>query len=93
MNKILFGYDLNKQAKSSEYEDLIKKIKETFPNYWHCLDSTWIVVTELSPTQVRDLLSPFLDSNDEMFVADITGKAAAWRGFTGNCSTWLKDNL
>lgn len=93
MNKVLFGYDLNKQAKRSEYTALIAKIKLTFPNYWHCLDSTWIVETGWTPSQVRDWLSPLLDANDELFSVDITGKAAAWQGFAGDCSSWLKNNL
>ena len=93
MSKILFGYDLNKQAKRSEYTKLIDAIKAAFPNYWHCLDSTWIVETTASPEQVRDWLSPQLDANDELFVVDITGKPAAWQGFTGVCSTWLQTNL
>ncbi|MCZ4315149.1 hypothetical protein O4H66_17215 [Comamonadaceae bacterium G21597-S1] len=91
MNKILFGYDLNKQGQ--DYAALIKRIQATFPNYWHCLDSTWIVETPSSATQVRDWLSPLIDSNDELFVVDITGKQAAWKGFTGTCSSWLSDNL
>ena len=93
MNKVLIGYDLNKQAKRIEYTKLIEKIKQTFPNYWHCLDSTWIIATELSVVQVRDWLSPLLDTNDELLVIDVTGKAAAWQGFSGNCSDWLKSNL
>lgn len=93
MSKILFGYDLNQQAKRSEYTKLIETIKATFPNYWHCLDSTWIVDTQATAAQIRDWLSPRLDFNDELFVVDITGNPAAWQGFTGTCSSWLKDNL
>ena len=93
MNKIHIGYDLNKQAKRSEYAALIEKIKKAFPNYWHCLDSTWIVATDSSALQVRDWLSPLLDSNDELLVIDVTGRAAAWQGFSTQCSDWLKTNL
>ena len=93
MNKILIGYDLNKRTQPEQYDNLIKKIKANFPTYWHCLDSTWIVVTSLTPVQVCNLLSQALDANDELLVVDITGKLAAWRGFDTNCSSWLKDNL
>ena len=89
MSNILFGYDLNKKPNPSEYTELVEKIKKTFPNYWHCLDSTWIVDTDMTPTQVRDWLSPILKSDDESFVVDITGKSAAWRGFTGEHAAWL----
>lgn len=91
MSKILIGYDLNKAGK--DYTSLIDAIKKAFPTYWHCLDSTWIVETESTPVQVRDWLGRFIDANDELFVVDITGKAAAWRGFTGSCGDWLTNNL
>jgi len=87
---VLIGYDLNRPGQ--DYSDLSAKIK-SFGAWWHCLDSTWIVKTELAPVQVRDALLPLLDANDEVFVVDITGQAAAWVGFKDNCQTWLKDNL
>lgn len=91
MAKILFGYDLN--APGKDYSTLIPAIQAQFPNYWHCLDSTWIVATDWSPVQVRDWLLARVDRNDEIFAVDITGKPAAWAGFTGVCQDWLKNNL
>lgn len=91
MATLLFGYDLNKAGQ--DYTKLIGDIKDAFPNYWHCLDSTWIVSTNLTPVQLRDWLWSRMDSNDEVFVVDITGKPAAWQGFTGECATWLQKTL
>lgn len=91
MATILLGYDLNKAGQN--YSGLIAGIKETFPIYWHCLDSTWIIKTDWTPAQVRDWLWARMDANDEVFVVDITGKAAAWAGFTGTCQSWLANNL
>lgn len=91
MGTILFGYDLNRPGK--DYTTLIDAIQNTFPTYWHCLDSTWIVKTDWTPVQVRDWLEPRMDPNDELFVVDISGKASAWSGFTGDCQDWLKNNL
>lgn len=91
MSKILIGYDLNKAGQ--DYSGLIDSIKNTFPTYWHCLDSTWIVETQSTPVEVRDWLAQFLDANDELFVVDISGKAAAWLGFKGSCNDWLANNL
>jgi hypothetical protein len=91
MANILFGYDLN--APGKDYTALIAAIKGAFPNYWHCLDSTWIVETTWTPVQVRDWLNARVDKNDELFVVDITGKATAWAGFNDACSSWLTKNL
>ena len=91
MANILIGYDLNKQGQ--DYAKLIAKIKVLGSDWWHCLDSTWIVKAELTAVQARDALLPFIDSNDEIFVVEISGEPAAWAGFDNECSEWLKANL
>ncbi len=90
MATLMIGYDLNKSGK--DYSGLIKQIKDTFGTWWHHLDSTWLVVTNLTPVQVRDLLRPHLDSDDELLVATIAAPAA-WYGFNTDGSQWLTDNL
>ncbi len=90
MARMLVGYDLNTPGK--DYSKLIGRL-EKFATRWHCLDSTWIVSTTLTAVELRDELAGFMDRNDELLVVDITGDAAAWRGFATDCSKWLKDNL
>jgi hypothetical protein len=90
MSTLLIGYDLNKTGK--DYEGLIREIKETFDTWWHHLDSTWIVVTDLTPVQVRDLLTPHIDADDEILVARLS-TPAAWRGIDDTGSQWLHDHL
>lgn len=89
-DSLMVGYDLNKTGK--DYAGLIDAIKSTVDNWWHCLDSTWIVKTSLSPVELRDILRQHIDANDELLVAKLTG-AAAWAGFNEECSAWLKNNL
>lgn len=89
MKSYLIGYDLNK--KGQDYDGLISKIKE-FPNWWHHLDSTWIIKTNKTSVEVRDLLLPYIDNNDELLVVHLSGEGA-WRGFNEKGSKWLKDNL
>jgi len=91
MGMRLIGYDLNRN--DDDYSELIAAIKNLTGTWWHNLDSTWLVKTDLSASQVRDHLKPHLDSNDEMLVIDITGDSAAWTGFSPKASKWLKDNL
>ena len=90
MASILIGYDLNKPEK--DYDDLIAAIKENFGTWWHHLDSTWIVKTEQTVVEVRDLLKAHIDANDELLVVALTG-AGAWMGFNKRGSDWLKNNL
>jgi len=90
MATLFIGYDLNKKGK--DYSGLIQEIKDTFSTYWHHLDSTWLVVTDMEPSAVRDLLKPHIDSDDELLVATIA-PPAAWIGFNDSGKKWLKDYL
>lgn len=85
----IISYDLN--APGQNYTDLFEAIKGS-GTWWHHLDSTWIVKSNLSAKQIRDTLSPTLDSNDKVLVAALSG-VAAWKGFNDKGSKWLKDNL
>ena len=89
MTSYMIGYDLVRPGK--DYQNLIEAIK-TYGNWWHCLDSTWIVKSNSTAAQIRDHLSHHVDANDRLLVADLSGNAA-WRGFDDTCSSWLKNNL
>jgi hypothetical protein len=89
MNLLLIGYDLNKTGQN--YDGLIAMIKNT-DDWWHGLDSTWIVKTTMTPEIMRNQLQNQIDENDEILVIDITGDAAAWRGFSEEASRWLRNS-
>lgn len=90
MKTYIIGYDLNKTGQ--DYNALTDKIKITFTIWWHHLDSTWIVKSNLSAAQIRDILKPFIDSNDELLVTSLNGESA-WTGFNEKGSQWLRDNI
>jgi hypothetical protein len=64
MNKFVIGYDLLKPGQ--DYESLFEAIKSVGSSWWHCLDSTWIVITNRTAMQVRDHLRPHMDANDRL---------------------------
>ena len=69
MNKYLITYDLkNKSIK--EYQSLFIAIK-SLGSWWHYLDSTWIVKTNLNSQQIWNLLGPHLLRNDYIIVVKI----------------------
>lgn len=90
----MFGYDLDKEG--SRYSEVNKKltgkIKELFTTYWHQLDSTWIVDTEMCAKDIRDAPAPFIDENSELLVTKC-GPEGAWKGFSEKGSNWLKSHL
>jgi len=94
MATYLIGYDLDKEG--AAYSEVNKKltdaIKALFPTWWHNLDSTWIVVTDMSAAQIRDSLSSYIDSNSELLVVKLSGEGA-WKGFNQKGSDWLKTHL
>lgn len=89
MTTYMIGYDLNKSGQ--DYDDLIEAIK-TYDKWWHYLDSTWIIKSSKTATEIRDHLKRHIDSNDELLVAKLSGEAA-WAGFSDKGSSWLKTNL
>lgn len=65
MSALLIAYDLNKPGQN--YTNLFKAI-EALGRNWHYLNSTWIVVSSLTPNQAYDNLTSHIDSNDGMLV-------------------------
>jgi hypothetical protein len=45
------------------------------------------------PRNDLDQLKPFISSDDQLLVVDITGDTAEWSGLNETGSTWLKNNV
>jgi len=90
MKSFMISYDLGKPRR--DYEGLITAIQQLAENWWHCLESTWIVKSTLSADAIRDRLDRYLDSSDKLLVS-VVSPPAAWTGFGKDCSDWLKTNL
>ena len=89
MKSYLITYDLNRPGQN--YDSLYEAIKK-LGTWWHCLDSNWIIKSNMSAVGIRDTLTPCIDQNDSLLVVFLSGEAA-WRGFSDECTSWLKDNL
>lgn len=87
MSAVLIAYDLHKLGQ--RYTELRKLIIETFPGSWNCLESTFIVDTNWTPVQIRDLLQSKLDSNDALLVVALVKHGWATLGMSKPCTDWL----
>ena len=87
-NSKIITYDLCSPGRN--YDDLYEKIKSYGP-WAHICESTWIISTTDSCSDIRDNLKSVIDSNDRLFVAALTG-GAAWSNVLCK-SNWLKENL
>ena len=67
MNTYLITYDLKYK---SEYNSLYVAIKG-LGRWWHYLDSTWIVKTNMSAQQIWNLLGKHIVTSDRMLVIKI----------------------
>ena len=95
MATFMIGYDLHE---GEYYGDLEKAIKDIDPDSWHCLDSTWLVVSAATASQIRDRLKPHLTNPDEingdrLLVVKLSGAWACTLSFSKACKDWLKSNL
>ncbi|WP_155499907.1 SinR family protein [Pseudomonas protegens] len=91
MAVFFIGYDLIKPGK--DYSKIVPAIQKTFPNYWHCLDSTWLVNTNHTAQQIADYLLQFIDGNDRLLVAPVSRGAVWTTSFNKGCQDWLRANM
>lgn len=85
----MVGYDLNDPGQ--DYSDLHEAIKD-LGAWWHHLDSTWLVDTSKSTSEVRDELKQEMDSNDTLLVAKLSGGWSSWN-VNESGTDWLHDHL
>jgi len=91
MGTILIAYDIHPSAGEAceRIADAIRSLGE----WWHHLESTWLVKTDRRPEQIRDLLREHIGSDDQLLIVDISRDAAACFGVNDAGSRWLEANL
>ena len=87
----MIGYDLH-PSEEANYDRLFAALETMGSGYWDCLNSTWLVITQKTPTEIRDGLKQYLKDDDRLLVMRY-GEGAAWLGFKDECQTWLEDKL
>jgi hypothetical protein len=91
MSTILIAYDIHPTI-GEGYDNLIEKIK-SFGDWWHHIESTWIVRCARSPREIRDQLKSHIATNDQVLVLEISSDTAEWTGVNDAGSRWLQDNI
>lgn len=88
MKSMIIDYDLCSPGKN--YGKLYEAIK-SYSILARITESTWFIKTGETCAQVRDNLKACMDSNDRLFVAQLTG-TAAWSNVLCD-SEYLKEHL
>lgn len=65
-------YDLN--SPGQDYKPLHDAIKEVGDGWWRYLDSTWLVHTSMSASQIWNTLKGTIDQNDSLLVIRVTNE-------------------
>ncbi|TAK05676.1 hypothetical protein EPO33_00820 [Patescibacteria group bacterium] len=90
MNTYLVSYDLRKPGK--DYAPLHAFLKK-YSAYAKPLESLWFVKSPLTAEGVRNEIMTQIDSNDRLFVVNVTKAGAAWTGVDNANSNWIKANM
>lgn len=69
MKTLIITYDLNRQGQ--DYNGLIAAIKKNYPSFVHAMQSVFFIKTAQESKAVYDVLSWFVDANDNLFVGEI----------------------
>ena len=88
MTSKIVSYDLCSPGRN--YNELYEAIRK-YPQWAHITGSTWFVKSDSSCVEVRANLSKYMDNNDRIFVAELTGNAA-WENVICD-NDYLKRNL
>ncbi|HWJ18013.1 MAG TPA: hypothetical protein VNR65_04710 [Geobacterales bacterium] len=91
MATYLIIYDTKKEATAyhahdKQITDAIKSISDV---YWNHLDNTYLIVSALSASRIKDKLSKHLTNEDKVLVVKVDAGNAAWSGFPEKASNWL----
>jgi hypothetical protein len=59
--------------------------------FTHCkgMESVYLLDTNVTPETIRDALRGMVDSNDRVFVVEITRR---WNSWNYTCGEWLNDS-
>lgn len=80
-------YDL--RSPGQNYEGLIAAIRQLCPQWAKPLESCFLVVSTMNAAQLRDSLSPYLDSNDSLLVLQVGSDWASW-SIAKEVSDWIR---
>lgn len=69
------SYDLNKPGQN--YTPLYEELKKSL-NWWHYLDSTWLIYTNETADQLWQRLRKHTDDSDNVLIIRVCDDKAGW---------------
>lgn len=72
MAMLIINYDLHKERNYKRIEDGIKKASGG--NWIKLLATTWVITSQKTPEEMRDILIAYIDEDDSLLVMETTNK-------------------
>lgn len=88
MRAYTINYDL--KVPNRNYDSLYTEIKKS-PKWWHFLESTWIILTDETPTQIWNRLASNIDKNDYLLVIEVRDNVQGW--LPKDAWDWIHTNV
>jgi hypothetical protein len=88
LNAYAVNYDLRQPGR--DYTGLYDAIRLK-SKWWHYLDSTWLVVTDLSASELWGLIARHIDPNDRCLIIEVRGNYQGW--LPKEAWEWIHENL
>jgi hypothetical protein len=83
------NYDL-KAKESPDYAGLFEALKAS-PNWWHYLESTWLIITEETATQVWNRISNHVHKDDRVLIIEVRDRSQGW--LPEQAWDWIDQNV
>lgn len=87
MSVLIINFSL--KNKSKDYSPLYSAIQENSLEWWHFLESTWIVTTTYSADAFARTLFPHIEDTDYLLVAKLHSEHQGW--LPKEAWEWLND--
>jgi hypothetical protein len=94
----LIGYDL-RHKHIADYKELFEAIQNISSDWWHCLDSTWLIAHPGTADLIWKALAPHIhnatnkQTGDKLLVAQVIKDAQWTLSFDERCHAWLLKHL
>ena len=83
------NYDLRAKAKP-DYADLYAELERS-PNWWHHLESTWLIVTDETAQQLWNRIARHVHRGDSVLVVEVGDDRQGW--LPSDAWEWIAENL
>lgn len=90
MSNYLVTYDLT--GPDRDYEKLFTKLR-SYTGWAKVLESVWIISSPLAASGLFSEISPFIDSDDKLFVVKTVRDASWTDNIPKDVADWLQKNL